>query len=244
MNQVKSHYDNHLGYFYSWMVGDFITKCDEQKKFFSQCGISPRLDGLAIDLGCGHGLQSVALAKLGFKVAAIDFNNILLNELNERAVPGVNTLAGDLLQFDHLVERKAELVVCMGDTLTHLNSQEEVAGLISKISKQLVAGGKFVCSFRDLSTPLEHEQRFLPVRSDDSRIHTCFLEYFADHVQVYDLLHEKTDGGWKQSVSSYPKLILTAAMLKSFTHTVGLSVIHEETINRMIYLVMEKSVDS
>jgi 2-polyprenyl-3-methyl-5-hydroxy-6-metoxy-1,4-benzoquinol methylase len=38
---------------------------------------------LAIDLGCGHGLQSISLANLGFCVKAVDFNTQLLHHLAE-----------------------------------------------------------------------------------------------------------------------------------------------------------------
>jgi len=41
---------------------------------------------------------------------------------------------------------------------------------------------------------MEHSVSF--VRSDESTILTCFLEYHGDIVEVYDLLHQKmeTDG--------------------------------------------------
>jgi hypothetical protein len=32
---AKEHYDNHLDNFYSWMVGEFTTKQQEQQAFFS-----------------------------------------------------------------------------------------------------------------------------------------------------------------------------------------------------------------
>lgn len=46
-------------------------------------------------------------------------------------------------------------------------------------------------SFRDYSVPLQDEKRFIPVRSDEGRILTCFLEYSEDSVLVHDILHER-----------------------------------------------------
>ena len=46
------------------------------------------------------------------------------------------------------------------------------------------------------------------VKNDDSRILTCFLEYFPHHVMVHDILYEKQGGKWIQKVGSYPKLRL------------------------------------
>jgi hypothetical protein len=53
--------------------------------------------------------------------------------------------------------------------------------------------------------------RFIPVRSDDSRILTCVLEEQGDEfVAVHDLLHERRETGWAMSVSSYRKVRLSA----------------------------------
>ena len=52
--------------------------------------------------------------------------------------------------------------------------------------------------------------RFLPVRADDQRILTCFLEYGPSHVTVHDLLHEREAGGaWRLQTSAYRKLRLS-----------------------------------
>jgi 2-polyprenyl-3-methyl-5-hydroxy-6-metoxy-1,4-benzoquinol methylase len=78
---IKDHYDNHLASFYSWMSGDFTEKQMEQQAFFVTNAVVPNTSKVAIDLGAGHGLQSVSLAKLGFQVHAVDFNEQLLQEL-------------------------------------------------------------------------------------------------------------------------------------------------------------------
>src|SRR5689334_10964766 len=81
---AKEHYERHLGNFYSWMAGDFTEKQQEQERFFLSNHIQAKLSGQAVDLGCGHGLQAVSLAHVGFSVQAIDFNRQLLRELRGR----------------------------------------------------------------------------------------------------------------------------------------------------------------
>lgn len=240
MNEVKSHYTNHLGKFYSWMAGDFDTKSEEQKSFFNRNNIKPIQNGIAMDLGCGHGLQSIPLAKLGFKVKAIDFSKDLLHELKSRSINSIEIIEDDLARFDNHLSQPAELIVCMGDTLTHLATVTEVETLINKACDNLIEGGKLILSYRDLSSPLNGSNRFLPVRSDDTKIHTCFMEYFDEHVQVHDLLHVKEHQQWIQKISSYPKLILPISLIKSLMNKAGFSVTCEEEINRMFYLIAEK----
>jgi hypothetical protein len=107
-----------------------------------------------------------------------------------------------------LVTEPADLIVCMGDTLTHLDSRDEVTRLCEDIARGLKPTGTFVATFRDYSAPLTAERRFILVRSDSQRILTCFLEESDDRINVHDLIHERNQQQWTLQVSSYPKLRL------------------------------------
>jgi SAM-dependent methyltransferase len=238
---VKDHYERHLGNFYSWMVGDFIEKQQAQEKFFKENEITPCFSGIAVDLGCGHGLQSVSLAHLGFKVRAVDFSQQLLKELTERigSLP-IEWVEAHLLEYLYSISMKPEVIVCMGDTLTQLSGLDQVEELIAVSTQKLVKGGKLVISYRELITELTNEKRFIPVRSDDNRIHTCFLEYLPGYVKVFDILLEKKHGEWKQQVSWYPKLRIPASLILSFFEKYNLTLIRHELISGMTCLIAQK----
>ncbi len=78
---VKAHYDQHLARFYSWMSGNFDSKSKEFQALLAQHEIGSSNNEPALDLGAGHGIQSIALQQAGFKVTAMDFNEHLLAEL-------------------------------------------------------------------------------------------------------------------------------------------------------------------
>ena len=221
MATVKEHYDSHLGRFYSWMLGDLTERSQQQLQYFREQNISPGENGLALDLGCGNGIQSIALADLGFKVISIDFNKTLLDELKvnagERPITVVEASITDVQQY----AKACELVVCMGDTISHLDSVEQVEQLFAELFRILVPDGKLVISFRDMMVALEGEKRFIPVRSDATRILTCFLEYHDGYVMVNDLLYESEDGQWKFSASAYKKLRLGLNQLVGMMVKVG-----------------------
>ena len=65
----------------------------------------------------------------------------------------------------------------MGDTLTHLDAIKDVQALLDKVFFALETGGCLVLSFRDLSQELVALDRFIPVRSNEKTIFTCFLEF-------------------------------------------------------------------
>jgi hypothetical protein len=153
----------------------------------------------------------------------------------------ITIVEGSIIGFSTYLQQQPELIICMGDTLTHLASKEEVGQLIGTASKKLADKGKLVFSFRDLTVNLVDEQRFIPVKSDENRILTCFLEYFPDYVNVFDLLYEKQDGKWTQKVSCYPKIRISAAFIESLLTANGFHLLSSEVINRMVYVVAQKT---
>lgn len=238
---VKDHYDRYLGNFYSWTVGDFAEKSDLQEKFLRENDITPRLSGIAFDLGCGHGINSIALSNLGFSVLAVDFNHQLLTELKERAEHRkIEVIDAHLLEYLYAVRSKPELIACMGDTLTHLSGPDQVEELIALSAQKLERGGKLILSFRELARELTNENRFIQINSDENRIHTCYLEYLPGYVKVFDILHEQKDGKWRQTVSWYPKLRLAVSRVISLFEKNGLSLNKNEVISGMTYLIAFK----
>ncbi len=191
--EVKDHYDTHLGNFYSWTLGDFSTKVDEMYSFFDSHGIHPHRECKpALDLGCGNGIQSVALARLGFEVISVDFNNQLIDELHRNADRHAITIHQmNLMEFDTVVKTPVAVITCMGDTPALLPSTTDLRDLLRKSYTGLEFGGRLILSFRDYASPLLDDKRFIPVKSDESRNLTCFLEYFDEYVSVTDLLHER-----------------------------------------------------
>ncbi|HEY9642538.1 MAG TPA: methyltransferase domain-containing protein, partial [Coleofasciculaceae cyanobacterium] len=198
MNTAKDHYDQQLAAVYSWMSGTPEAAIQRNYDFLCQQGAAALAPGLAIDLGAGSGFQSIPLATLGFSVVAIDFCAALLSELSDRAgkLP-IRTIHDDLLNFSDSVEELAQIIVCMGDTLTHLQSLDAVQSLVWKAAQALATSGKFILTFRDYSSvQRQGTQRFIPVHSDESTILTCFLEYHEDIVEVYDLVYRKEGDRW------------------------------------------------
>ena len=238
---ARDHYKNHLAHFYAWMLGDFEERQNTQLDFFARNNIRPGSSNVAIDLGAGNGLQSISLAKLGFSVVAVDFNKQLLDELISRKheLP-VSIILDDIISFINSYDQVAEVIVCMGDTITHLESISHVEQLLEKISDCLTTDGKVIISFRELVHELKGEERFISVRNDDTRILTCFLEYFPNHVMVHDILHEWESNQWIQKVSCYPKLRLGETFITSTFDRYNVKTISAERISGMLYLVGQK----
>ena len=89
--------------------------------------------------------------------------------LRAGALP-VRVVEGDLLHFRERCAEPADAILCMGDTLTHLASHEDVERLLTDVAAALSPSGVFVATFRNyFSSHLIGTSRFLLVRSDEAR---------------------------------------------------------------------------
>jgi 2-polyprenyl-3-methyl-5-hydroxy-6-metoxy-1,4-benzoquinol methylase len=233
---VVDHYANHLGPIYSWMVGNIDAALTRSESELDSLSLPSTGAGTAIDLGAGFGLHAIPLARRGFNVIAIDSNGPLLEELTMLAgsLP-IRAMNADLLEFRTHVGTSADVILCMGDTLTHLASHASVASLLRDVVASLNPGGTFAATFRDyVSTPLQGDARFILVRCDEQRLLTCFLEYADSTVTVHDLVHEREGSTWRLRVSSYPKLRLSPQWVVEQLSSLGLAVHRDSTPGGMI----------
>ena len=220
MTTAQKHYEQLLAPIYVWMAGGVESALAAGAQDVAP--LAPG-DGLAIDLGAGFGMHAIPLARAGYEVVALDTSRELLDVLRENSAGlAIRAVDDDLLGFRRHVSTAASLVVCLGDTLTHLASTDDVERLVRDVAASLRPGGRFVATFRDYTHPATGDARFIPVRSDANRIHTCFLEEQPDHVLVHDIVHERDGATWRMKVSSYPKLRLAPAAVAEALRYEGL----------------------
>jgi SAM-dependent methyltransferase len=239
--KVLEHYESHLAPLYLWMAGGAEAALAAGQADISSLGLPVARGDLVVDLGAGFGMHAIPLARAGARVVALDFSQTLLAELgNLGAGLPIRAVCDDVLRFAaHLAEPPAA-IVCLGDTLTHLPSRESLAELFDSAFAALQPGGVFVLTFRDYSVPLTGDERFIAVRSDATRIFTCFLEYEPDAVVVHDIVHEATSSGWRSRVSHYRKLRLAPADVTSLLAARGFVVRCDPGPRRMAQLIARK----
>lgn len=78
------------------------------------------------------------------------------------------------------------------------------------------------------------------MKSDDTRILTCVLDYEKEKVRITDLLYERTQMGWRQKVSSYYKVrIVTQEIIKALKER-GMNIQLNQQIQGMTTVIAAK----
>jgi len=242
MAGVCEHYENHLARYYDWISGGVDEKIEENRKFFVDHDIQPIRSGLAFDLGAGCGFQSVPLAQLGFRVVALDLSAKMLAQLKKTAknLP-IETICDDLSNFTNYESGSIELVVCMGDTLTHLDAFKKVQTLLDTVFSSLETGGCLILSFRNLTQELVELDRFIPVKSNETAIFTCFLEFEKDSVKVHDIIYEKNKGQWVLKKSVFQKLRISPDWTQKYLQKIGFTIEFYDEQNGLIFIIARKN---
>lgn len=246
MSNVAKHYEQLLAEHYVWMFGlPFEEKVAEQRDLIDQVlGKLPVTKGTAVDLGSGPGFQSIALAELGYSpVIAVDNSHDLLAELKARTGSyDIEIREGDITELDSVaLPENVSVIVCMGDTLTHLPSKESVRQFFADVFRKLAPSGVFVLTYRDLTGELTGTDRFLPVQADDTRIMICFLEYkTSETVTVHDLIYVRAEDVWRLNKSSYEKLRLASSWVMDALRNTGFTRVQEGPAARLFLAVAQK----
>lgn len=216
------HYASLLASRYTWMMGGLEVCLANARALLDAVGIG-QLQGTktALDLGSGPGYHSRALAERGYEVTAVDTSRECLDELRVICSGlAVTPVAGDFGLLD--LRGPFAVILCVGDTLTHLGSVQAVDALIERAAAALAPGGVLVLEFREQLRLPDAGDAVFTTRAERDRIMQCVLHFEREKVWVTDIVHDWTGTDWKIVKSSYPKLRLSGEQILAQARRCGL----------------------
>lgn len=242
MDPIQHHYDTLLAEAYTWMFGGFEARAQINAALFERLNLQPNGSGLAIDIGCGSGFQTIPLLQRGFAVDAVDVSTVLTNELRRNAadMPKLHVLVMDGLDYlrNASTAPLADVLVCMGDTLVHFPSRDYVRGFLSAARARLAASGTLILTVRDYTRTLHGGDCVIPIRLTNTRILTCVLDYANDVIHVTDMLYERNESGaWAARKNTYTKLRLLPADIAADITAAGFTLTEQSSVNGLVTFV-------
>jgi SAM-dependent methyltransferase len=250
MSDAKQHYAELLGSVYRWFVSAAGDPVARARAFLARHELDR--GETYLDLGAGFGQHTLALLEARKRVTAVDFDPTLLAELRTAALGSDPTrdngsrLAvheADVLDFLRGADdARFDVILCLGDTLTHLPTLDAAEELIGASARHLGPSGRLVLSYRDSTTyTATGTARFREVARDGRRTMHCLLEPIdADHLRVTDLVTELHADGPRTRLSDYVKLRIAPARVIAWAERAGMKLERQAEEAGMVVLVFTR----
>ena len=223
MSVIENHYESLLASRYTWMMGGAEQCAANARSLLDAARLSAcESAGIALDLGSGPGYHAKALAQRGFRVIAVDVSESCLQELRaDCAGLNVETILGELTDpTTYSRQGPFTAILCVGDTLTHLSSTDDVNRLLHTSFDLLAPNGVLLLDFRE--QPVDAKNTIFTTRAERDRIMQCMLQLEPARVWVTDIVHEWTGDRWTTIQSTYPKLRLSGDEIRMGRRTLAL----------------------
>ena len=131
---------------------EYEKRADYFCRLLSLCGIK---EGILLDLGCGTGNMSFAMADRGFDVIGVDSSVGMLNAAQQKMFENgkrILLLNQNMQEID--LYGTVDCAVCVLDGINHLANIDEVKQTFSKVSLFMNQGGAFAF---DVNTIYKHK---------------------------------------------------------------------------------------
>lgn len=89
-----------------------------------------------LDIACGSGTYSIALAKEGYKVTAVDIEDEMVRKVQDKAKRDkvdIEAFVCSMTELEDKLAQKYQVLFCIGNSLVHLKSLEEIEHVLKQM---------------------------------------------------------------------------------------------------------------
>lgn len=169
-----------------------------------------KLDGKIVDLACGSGEYTLGLAADGINITGLDLDEDMIKKAKEKAslenLPS-NFITGNMLDLkNYFHSGELSSVFCIGNSLVHLNSRDEITSLLSSINELLSTNGRLVIQIINYHRILEKHISYLPtIKNEDAKIE--FIRNYihnGDKITFNTILKTPDNGDFVNNIDLLP----------------------------------------
>ena len=192
--------------FYNSMI-DSESAIDRKVKLFTKLNVN---NGIVADLGCGSGIDSIALSKCDNTVDSFDPSPKMIKLAEKTAVErgfNVNFYNFAIEDIPKQFDEKYSFICSLGNTIANVDSKN-LTRAFQKIKKILQPNGRALIHILNFDLILSKKERILNITEKEDIHFIRFYDFIDDHI-VFNILKFTNENPKKY------KLIST----KLFPHT-------------------------
>ena len=184
-----------------------------------------------LDVACGTGWHSIALAQEGCKVLGCDASPAMIERARTNAAQAGVNVRFEVFDFTHLdkFSETFEAILCLGNSLPHLLSQQALVKALRQMRARLKSGGVVVLHNLNYDLRLRTKPRFFSANGDADTVVWRFADYGPKLITFHTALFERKEGeetgspgSWSVQINSTLQRPLLARALNEALARAGL----------------------
>lgn len=209
---------------------DLIFPVDPQGLAFIGSGLKP--GSRILDIACGTGGYSIALAEQGHRVTGIDLDRAMIEAARGKvpdssAAPDFRVM--DMLSMRERLEPGFDRIFCIGNSLVHLQTDDQIGQLLADCHAMLAAGGTLILQIINYDRILAEGLTGLPTLRHEAAAVEFARRYELDpagRVVIFRTeLRLGGEGERRVIRNEIPLRILEAGQLRELVRTAGFAVV-------------------
>jgi 2-polyprenyl-3-methyl-5-hydroxy-6-metoxy-1,4-benzoquinol methylase len=217
--------------FYNELSGsyDSMTNFDERLRRelpFFQSLIHQYKIHTALDAGCGSGGHSILLSKAGADVVAVDLSPKMIEQAKKNAQQAgcsIEFRQADFSSLPKLGLVPFDAVFCMGNTLPHCGTYENLVAELQSFRTLIKEGGTLICHILNYDKILKDKSQIQHVRVVGSVSYTRWYVYTGENITFNITIEEKKDKSSEPRTISVRLLAITSEMMRKALTATGFS---------------------
>ena len=164
-----------------------------------------------LDTACGTGMHAIALARAGHRVSAADLFPEMITKGQQNAnstdvhvrfkTTGLGEMAGAFGQ------NQFDLLLCLGNSLPHLTSEQDLIASLQDFHSTLRPGGMLFIQNRNFDRVMQRQERWMEPQTfhadGNEWIFQRFYDFLPNGLIRFNIvtLQRKDDSGWQSAVN-------------------------------------------
>lgn len=202
--------ERNIAGFYDWLAPDYDQMTGFEKRFAHEKPFFRLLvenNGIrsAVDAGCGTGFHSFLLAQLGVDVTAVDVSPIMIEGLRKHSSAlgyPIKAVVAGFSDLPGLLKLPADAVFCMGNTLAHMLSREQLCESLGAFHTLLKPGGILFAQTLNYDRILATREKIQSVKEIGGTTFIRYYEYHAENILFTILKLTRDAAGVHHAVQS------------------------------------------
>ncbi|ERJ13877.1 class I SAM-dependent methyltransferase [Haloplasma contractile] len=183
-----------------------------------------------LDVACGSGGYSLALANNEYQLTAVDLDEKMINQVTTKAKHNslkIDAFEADMLSIDEKIDETFDTIFCIGNSVAHLDTEEQMSSFFKSSYNLLSKGGSFIVQIINYDRILEKGINALPTITNNE-IDLTFerkYEYERELNKILFITRLLVDG--KEYNNSIPLLPIRSTRFISLIKEAGFDLIEE-----------------